>query len=252
MEGFGQEVDLRCPYYMEQEGGLCGIWKYRNAKCSTWFCKHSRGRTGLDFWRTLKNLIRHMEQKLSTWCIHQLQAGDDIFRETFPLGDSDLETFQKQQKFLYNISRAHRSQNRLILDQTWGKWIFREREFFEQCAGLVDNLSLNEIVEIGAPETGQLANEVKDFYIQLTTPRTPDALKIGPFKSVEISPNLVRVWGYSHYDPIDLPRAIFETLPLFDGNSRQDALDRIEKQNGLKLTQHWIQKLCDFGILVPA
>ena len=251
MQSFGQGVDLRCPYYMEREGGLCGIWKYRNAKCSTWFCKHIRGRTGLEFWRSLNNLIRHTEQKLSIWCIHQLEAGDETFRQTFPLCDTDLETFQKQQSFVYNFTQAHRLKNRPVLDQTWGNWIYREREFYEQCARLVDNLTLEEIMRIGTPEAEPLANQVKNFYTQLTTDCTPDVLKTGAFKTVEVSPTVVRVRGYSNYDPIDLPRSIFEALALFDGSSRQDTLKRIEQQKGLQLTGEWIQKLYDFGILVP-
>ena len=41
--GFGRTPSMRCPHYLETEGGLCGVWKHRNSICSTWFCKHDRG-----------------------------------------------------------------------------------------------------------------------------------------------------------------------------------------------------------------
>src|SRR5688572_25688607 len=37
---FGRNLDWRCPYYLHEQDGLCGIWQHRNARCATWFCKH--------------------------------------------------------------------------------------------------------------------------------------------------------------------------------------------------------------------
>jgi hypothetical protein len=49
-DAFGRRRALRCPHYIE-ECGRCGIWRNRNAICSTWFCKHVRGEVGYAFWR---------------------------------------------------------------------------------------------------------------------------------------------------------------------------------------------------------
>jgi hypothetical protein len=46
---FGRAQSLRCPHYIDEQGGLCGIWKYRNSVCSTWFCRHVRGVAGESF-----------------------------------------------------------------------------------------------------------------------------------------------------------------------------------------------------------
>ena len=44
--GFGNDPSMLCPYYISETGGLCGIWKHRNSRCATWFCKHERGAVG--------------------------------------------------------------------------------------------------------------------------------------------------------------------------------------------------------------
>src|SRR5688572_26984504 len=48
---FGRSPALRCPHYIDERGGFCGIWPYRNSICSTWFCKHVRGGAGQRMWR---------------------------------------------------------------------------------------------------------------------------------------------------------------------------------------------------------
>jgi hypothetical protein len=58
---FGQTQSLRCPHYVNEQGGLCGIWKYRNSICSTWFCKYVRGAVGKEFWETAKVLLQAIE-----------------------------------------------------------------------------------------------------------------------------------------------------------------------------------------------
>ncbi len=245
-QDFGKNVDLRCPYYLDQEGGLCGIWKHRNAKCSTWFCKHVRGQTGLHFWRALKDLLQRIEEKLTVWCIHELAVGDADFRQLFPLVESDLETFQKQQAFYYAISR--RSDDRLQR-QTWGEWFGAERSFFEECARLMERLKWDDIAEIGGSGILRETRFLEDCFRQLLGWKMPQYLSAKPFKSININPDTVRVWGYSQYDPIDLPRSLFEVLTHFDGSLATNVVENIRIKTGLQVTDQWLKKLCDFGIL---
>ena len=70
--GFGISRALRCPYYLTESGG-CGIWRYRNSVCSTWFCKHVRGSTGHRFWEALKSLLGRVEFILGSWCLSTMK-----------------------------------------------------------------------------------------------------------------------------------------------------------------------------------
>ena len=242
---FGQNPDLRCPYFIE-EGGLCGIWKYRNANCSTWFCKHVRGQTGLHFWRALKDLLHKVEEKLSVWCIHELTAGNEDFRQLFPLQDSDLETFQKQQAFYYDISKVS---SESLQRQIWGKWFGAERSFFEQCSRSIDVLNWKKIAEIGGPEISRAARHLTDCFAKLTGSNLPKCMKAAAIRSVHLNSGKVRAWGYSRYDPIDLPQSIYDALEVFDGSATAIVLERLRIERGLRMTDEWLKKLCDFGIL---
>ena len=62
-------------------GGLCGIWRYRNSTCTTWFCKFNRGAVGLAFWTSLQQLLlAAIEQELSWWAALEFNPGDDAVR----------------------------------------------------------------------------------------------------------------------------------------------------------------------------
>ena len=65
---FGRNMYFRCPYWV---GGKlsCGIWKYRNAVCRTWFCKYEDGPRSFDFWYALQKLLRNIEEVLAGWCM---------------------------------------------------------------------------------------------------------------------------------------------------------------------------------------
>ncbi|HLL54053.1 MAG TPA: hypothetical protein VK447_10925 [Myxococcaceae bacterium] len=65
VERFGRDRELLCPYYEDEGGGLCNIWRYRNSTCATYFCKFVRGAVGRIFWRdTLRPLLAAIERVL--------------------------------------------------------------------------------------------------------------------------------------------------------------------------------------------
>lgn len=47
---FGKAASMRCPLYISGSGA-CSIWRYRNAVCTTWFCKHADGFEGRHYGR---------------------------------------------------------------------------------------------------------------------------------------------------------------------------------------------------------
>jgi hypothetical protein len=71
-ELFGRTSGLRCPHYLPADGGQCGIWRHRNAVCTTWFCKHERGRVGQRFWDALLVLLTLVERHLGLWAANEL------------------------------------------------------------------------------------------------------------------------------------------------------------------------------------
>jgi hypothetical protein len=80
---FGRAPLLRCPHYLEREGGLCGMWRHREAQCATWFCRFERGALGKLFWSVLGNLLHAVETSLRTWAAAQAGLDDEALARSF-------------------------------------------------------------------------------------------------------------------------------------------------------------------------
>jgi hypothetical protein len=81
---FGHNRSLLCPHFLDEDGGRCTIWRYREAVCTTYFCKHERGAVGERFWRALQRLLETIEGSLACWCVLQLDVGAAALRSLFP------------------------------------------------------------------------------------------------------------------------------------------------------------------------
>ena len=240
---FGRAEALRCPHYLDEGGGRCGIWRHRNSVCATWFCKFERGAVGLAFWSRLRDLLLAIEESLALWCV----AGSDLDPEAFEV-------------LLLARGRGHESITAGELDevvppvvarQLWGKWLGREREFYAQSARRVDPLAWDDVERIGGAEVAARARLTRRAFEALLSEGRPTRLTAGPFRVLSTSHEGVRVVGYSGSDPLDLDPAVMEVLPYFDGRPTAEALRAIEKELKVRVEDDLVRKLADFEILVP-
>jgi hypothetical protein len=218
---FGKFDRLLCPFYVKRDGGLCAIWEYRNARCSTWFCKHSRGKVGFAFWNALDAMLTFAEQNLAARLIEDLQM-------KIPEQPADWR------------------------QAIWGSWAYREHEFFLACWEKVQSLSWNQILEIGGSELRLLFEKTTLALKQLQAPNKLAPLHKSNFKSEEVGEELVRIWSYSPFNPIDLPRKIVDALDSFDGRPLAIVLTELEKEKGVRIDQNLLEQLTDYEILVPS
>src|SRR5687768_6260481 len=79
--GFGRANTLLCPY-LDGEGGGCSVWRYREAVCTTWFCKHVNGQDGLAFWKQLRDYLLGTQSILCVYALRTL--GWDVDRINAP------------------------------------------------------------------------------------------------------------------------------------------------------------------------
>ncbi|MCI0443626.1 hypothetical protein L0152_10450 [bacterium] len=229
--GFGQTRGLRCPYFFEDEGGKCGIWKHRNSRCATWFCKYVRGSVGVIFWKYMDQLLSEAERLLSQYCILQLDIGAHAMELLFPPPPSE-PTADHPEKF-------------------WGNWQGREVEFFIECSKLVAGLNWQEVESICGSELQRISRLTQKAFADLTSFELPSALRVGSWKKVlPLNPNTYRIWTYNQYDPLDLQKLLLDCLHYFDGRTTQDAIDTIFAEKGLQIRNDEVRKLVDFGILV--
>jgi hypothetical protein len=119
---FGRSKSLLCPYFIQDKYN-CTIWKYREAICSFWYCKHIAAECGSDFWNSMVDYLKFIQ-------------------------DSFIEIAAKecglQLVDLYGTGKCLNSQ----YSEIWGKWLGREEEYYAKCFEIVNNLSASQIKKI--------------------------------------------------------------------------------------------------------
>jgi hypothetical protein len=217
---FGRDRSMRCPHYLDENGGQCGIWRHRAAVCATWFCKYVRGAVGQRFWQALHRLLSAVERELSSWCAREL-------------GVDDAADAGRRQAF--------------------GDWSGRERRFFQECARLVDALRWRDVERICGPEVRALTKRTREAFDSLRSRAIPRRLRVGSFKVIGPRQRSSIVEGYDGGDRIELPSLVLDALHYFDGSpSTAHALRTIRAETGLTIERDFVRLLVDFEILIPA
>jgi hypothetical protein len=241
---FGRNLNWRCPYYLAEEGGLCGVWQSRNARCATWFCKHLRGQISRNFWQSIDELLSAVEKILSHWCMHQLEVGSPEFREAFPLSIQQATPgLWLTQQRLYQKSLVYKEDKSADFQRwTWGKWFGREKDFFCECYQLVLPLSWEDVQRICGEDLEQLKSNTLASFEKLTSDFFPDVLKISDFQQSDLNNGEIRVWTFNPYDPVTLSKDTLRQLHRMSGKRTAEVIEVIPKQ--------LLEKLFNAGILI--
>jgi hypothetical protein len=238
---FGRSRALICPHFVDENGGLCGIWKYRNAVCTTFFCKHERGAVGQQFWMDLREVLRAAEEELAIWSAMERGLDEATLRRLITM----------------TVSRAATPLSTELIDgleevyakQVWGQWLGREEEFYRACATDVEALTWDDVCRIGGSALRARLAVVQDSYRQLRSAEIPARLSGKRLSQRHIDDDRVQVETYSPYDPAILSNRVVGLLRYFDGGPTADALDRIEQVESVRLTEDLVRMLADHGIL---
>lgn len=242
---FGKTRALRCPYFVEDSGG-CGIWRYREATCATWFCRYTRGQVGREFWQlTFLPLLKGVEGALSRWCLLQLNIGDTA------LAAMNLPDPATQSPPILGARELDGTMDPGFYAVRWGAWAGREEAFYLACFEAVRGLTWAEVLQIGGIELQIQARQAWLSFQRLIQPQVPEIVKIAPFQAVELLPEFARLITYSAYDPVDVPRALFDLLPYLPGRPLAESLTAISQETGVQIPDVAIQRLFDFGVLQP-
>jgi hypothetical protein len=243
--GFGHAVSLRCPHYLADAGGACGIWRHRNAVCSTWFCKYGRGATGQRFWQALEQLLVIVERNLSRWCLLELGVDAATLALLLPRGSD-----RGHEAPHLDAAGVDGDVSEASYQALWGAWQGRERELYRRASGLVDGLRWADVVRIGGVTVEALGRIVVDAHHRHGDDTVPARLAVGGFSVVATGRERMRVASYSDYDPLELPRLLVDVLPYFDGRPTAEALRRIRAERNVNVQPDLLRRLVDFGILV--
>ena len=242
---FGQSCSLRCPHYLEDAGGRCGVWKHRPSVCATWHCKYVRGLVGNEFWTTLHQLLFTVEKSLARWCVLQLDLGLEALTQLFPSRRRLRSDGAISPRALDGLADPSASR------KVWGHWMGREAEFYRECAQLVNALDWPAVVEINRGEIQLWSRLLGEAYNKLISEEVPERLKVGAVQVSCMDQVSCSVNTYSPYDPISVPKELIQVLGYFDGRPTAEVLEAINERESITLDASLIRKLTDFGLLIP-
>jgi hypothetical protein len=246
-KAFGRSLALRCPHYIDRDGGLCGIWRYRNATCATYHCKFVRGARGRRFWDRLRQVLHEVETGLERWCVDELGIGDSAIAALIkPASEAKKSNGQLAASSV--DGRVDEQEHRRL----WGStWIHREGEFYVAAADLVERLSWTDVAAICGIRLRLLVRILRAAYAALHQVDTPTVLEVGDVKITFGEVGFVTLQAYSAQDQLLAPQALLETLARFDGTRSTDDVLRDAKHHGIALTPWFVRRLVDYEVLVP-
>ena len=242
---FGHSVAMRCPHFVV-DGGLCGVWRHRSAICATWFCKHDRGAVGFSFWEAVRELLSAIEHDLSRWCLLELGLGAKAIERALP-----VEQRPGEMALGPSTAELDGKSERLGAERYWGPWAGREADYFRACAALVDPLDAAAVLRICGPEVALRVEVMRAAWERLRSEETPPRLRPTQLLVIRSTKKKLRVLSYSNYDPIEMPRRLFDALPAFDGRPTDEVLASIVDEGGPRISAPLVRKLADFGVLAP-
>ncbi len=243
---FGKaDGEVRCPYYVDQKSGLCGIRHYRNSVCSTWFCKHNEGLASLYMWDAIRRLLSHIEESLSNWCLLELEVEEDV-----------LDMLCKKDSLVWEQLKADTVDLHLH-KSAWGKFEGNKLEFYKQCGHIVNKLNWSDIESICGPKLKIFAKSVRLSQESLTMNQFPEYVTINPQKSSTLNNGNISVQTYSLYQHFEIPMNIgmglMMAIPLFQDRCKlEELIKSIEGTSVQKLSKDQINLLFKTGIISPA
>jgi hypothetical protein len=240
---FGVSRAMRCPHYIDEGGGLCGIWRYRNSVCSTYYCRVVRGDVGREFWRRLRQLLGEVEHCLERWCVQELELGTDTMRYLLERPNPTRITAADLDGLV--DTKSHQ--------RLWGtRWVNREREFYVAAARLVNSLSWTDVLAIAGVRLGLTAQFTREAYAALVSDAVPTYLVPGLFKVAERKGDHVALQGEDGHDQIVVLRAVLDALPVFDGRRTIGEAIVEMRRRGVRVSEWVVRRLVDFKVLRAA
>lgn len=243
IDAFGNSRALRCPHYVDEDGGLCGIWRHREATCATWFCRFERGRVGFELWQAVKHLLAEVERDLALRCA--LDAGVDpgLLAGLLPQEDAAASAGRPWQEL-------EGAPDPGVHAAAWGAWAGREVELYLRCADLVDGLGWPDVLARCGPRVAARAAAVQAAHARRLDERLPARLRAGGFQvAATRRDGGLRAVTYSPFDAIDLPASLIALLPAFDGRPTDEVLEGLRRDHGVELDPGFLRQLLDWGVL---
>lgn len=235
---FGRSKGLVCPYL---DDGRCSIWAYREAVCSTYFCKHVAGADGKSMWMSLKMYLSIAEKRLAQYAL--LQVAPELLEAA---EDPDVRALRAAE--IDDVPGSEEDHTKL-----WGSWAGRESELYVACYNAVVALDRDTFERIVGIEGSVQLGYLKRAVAKAKESNLPERVRVS--FSVNVShtaEDQVAITGQG-YELIGLPREVWDLLPRLGPRDRlAEARERLDKEQGVVFEDDLLHHLLQQRILVPA
>ncbi|MDP2305467.1 MAG: hypothetical protein Q8P18_05525 [Pseudomonadota bacterium] len=230
---YGQDPTLLCDYYEE---GLCGMWAHREAVCSTFWCLSDRRAVGMRFHEATKRLLGRVEEMLAIWNVRALLP---------TRADALVHLDDRPRRYALGELPGARTGGSIGLPtrrRIWGPWMGREEAFYRACAERVAPLSWADVRTIGGDALTAAIAEVQAARARLDAP-LPTVLCAGNVDRITLGAEAGLLTERVPDDPLAVPNAVADALPLFDGRPLAEVLAAVPAIGP------WLQRLVDQEVL---
>lgn len=236
---FGHNASWRCPHYIDRDGGLCGVWRHRNAICSTWFCRYERGDVGKRLWRAVESMLTLAEQALVWWVLDELE-----------LEAAAVERLQRPSDPACSLDGAVPI-TEVMRRAVWGRWFGQEEDFFIEAARRVEPLSWAQVLQIGGPRLQARHEALRLAMDDHDQTKLPPLLRLGQLQTAHEDPDRLWVYSYRAYDAVPMRREVLDALDAL-GLTTPDELTSALHEVGEPVSTETMRRWVDLAVLVPS
>jgi hypothetical protein len=236
---FGRAKNMMCPYFDAENDGRCTVWRYREAVCSTYFCKYTGGKPGWEFWDTLKGYLGYVERSLASLSAKAIDAAvTEPNMERFTLTAEDVQDLPPKDS---------------DYAQYWGTWVGREEEFYIACYQHVKAMKPADFA-LGvddSPDGRGMLGRLTAKYEAIPSATIPTTLIRAKDLKKRVNDESVVVTSYNPYDAFAVEKELFEVLGKFKAEQTvEENLARLDKEEDVQLAPELIHYLFVHGVLV--
>lgn len=154
---FGNRADWLCPYY-DREKNNCQVWRNRGVVCTTFYCKSSYGKVGLNFWEKLNNYLWYIELALLEEALAMLDFSP---RQVMELLDyhNRFEATPAELKSRYLDEAKAR--------ELWNGYYDDQEGFYKKSYEVVANLKRVDFFDLLGEQGEYLADEIYSLLPEL-------------------------------------------------------------------------------------
>ncbi len=233
---FGKSKLLLCPYYLS-ESQKCSLWKFREAVCSTFFCKHIAGEDSMNFWESLKRYLVYIEDTLTKYVLFKMDLDAE---KILSYSEQDKNIKFTSYEDLDELPPTPKKYKNI-----WGDWVGKEIEFYKQAFQIVSNLTYEDFEKITGIHQLILLEKLKKTHTTVINPNIPNILKRNPRLIVRLTKDNSYIISIAKNNNIfNISPTLYQIIHLFNGyRTNEEVLQFIKEEHNILLEEELLLSL---------